>query len=831
MKKLIVTFGMFLCCLIASAQPTPTDGSKPPMPGKPLPPNTVRRPQPPKGTGPGAAQRADKPVRMGDQGMPQIGGGVNIVPQPRMFMPKEGAFMVTPAVKIYVSFKQKELKAVAELLSVRFRNLQGFVLELADLDTASVRSERANSITFDMQPSKPMGPEAYTLSVTPNKVAIVSSSAAGGFYGLQSFLQLLPAEVYGELKLLRPAIWRVPCVLIEDEPRFSYRGMHLDVSRHFMPVEFIKKYIDVMAMHKMNTFHWHLTDDQGWRIEIKKYPRLTQVGSQRKNSVVGHPSSNPLDDEYDDHPHGGFYTQAEIKNIVQYAQSKFVTIIPEIEMPGHALAALAAYPEYGCTDGPFEVANTWGVFDDVFCPKEATFKFIEDVLTEVMEMFPSKVIHIGGDECPKTAWRKSKFCQDLIKSKGLKDEHELQSYFIGRVEKFVNSKGRNIIGWDEILEGGLAPNASVMSWRGTKGGIEAAMQNHYVVMTPTSDCYFDYYQSEPTGEPLAIGGYLPLEKVYAYEPVPSELSPEQAKYILGTQGNVWTEYLASPRDVEYMAYPRACALAEVAWSPKAGKNYDDFLKRLAVHFRRLDALGVNHANHLAEVRATLEKRGNGSLYVALKSASRGTQIFYTLDGSEPLSSSNVYTIPILITSTTNIKAASFEKGRKASKVTTQTFYVNKLTGLPYKLTTEPNGYTGGSPMALADGKMGSDERFDGWVGLTGGDLEATFNITGITGTATEVSINFGDFKNAWVHQPQYVTLGVSDDGVNFKEVSRFVPEVNIATTKQRITAKLPLNGATGKFIRVFAKNAGKIPVGFAGEGQPAWLFVDEIMMQ
>jgi hexosaminidase len=344
----------------------------------------------------------------------------------------------------------------------------------------------------------------------------------------------------------------------------------------------------------MNTFHWHLTEDQGWRIEIKKYPKLTEVGAYRKETIVGHPRrSEPR--VYDNTPYGGFYTQDEVRDIVAYAKSKFVTVIPEIEMPGHALAALAAYPELSCTGGPFEVATRWGIFDDVYCAgKEETFKFLEDVLTEVMDLFPSQYIHVGGDECPKTKWQKCPDCQKRIKDEGLKDENELQSYFIKRMEKFISSKGRRLIGWDEILEGGLPPEATVMSWRGVEGGIEAAKQDHDVIMTPTTYVYLDYYQSDPQDQPLAIGGYLPLEKVYSFDPEFEELNQEQQKHILGVQGNVWTEYIATPEHLEYMTYPRMIAISEIGWSPSSLKDFDDFLARFSVERKRLDEMGINY---------------------------------------------------------------------------------------------------------------------------------------------------------------------------------------------------------------------------------------------
>ena len=457
--------------------------------------------------------------------------------------------------------------------------------------------------------------EGYSMEVTPSSILIRGQQAQGVFYGIQSLLQLL-----GEYPLDDSTVFGVPAVRIKDQPNYAYRGMHLDVCRHFFSVEFVKRYLDVMAMHKLNTFHWHLTEDQGWRIEIKKYPGLTEVGGYRNGTIVGHHPGETNDNE----KYGGFYTQDEIRDIVAYAKERHIEVIPEIEMPGHSSAAIAAYPwlssfpeentiignnmmskssrsiqDAGITK---VVQETWGVFDDVYCAgQETTFLFLEDVLTEVMDLFPSALIHIGGDECPKGNWERSPACQERIKNEGLKDEHELQSYFIKRIEKFVNSKGKNIIGWDEILEGGLAPNASVMSWRGTQGGIAAAEEEHTVVMSPTSHCYFDYYQSEDRDkEPLAIGGFLPVEKVYAFDPMPAELDAEKAKYILGGQANLWTEYIATESHAEYMLLPRMTALSEALWTNKANKDFEDFKVRLQDVREDYDRLGYNYAKHVFE---------------------------------------------------------------------------------------------------------------------------------------------------------------------------------------------------------------------------------------
>lgn len=454
----------------------------------------------------------------------------------------------------------------------------------------AITADGGKKLSLELVQDSTIKTEGYRLNVDDKGVSITASSGAGLFYGVQSFLQLVNA--YGP---------QMPVVKVNDYPRFEYRGMHLDVGRHMFPVEEVKKYIDLLAVHKMNRFHWHLTEDQGWRIEIKKYPALQEVAAYRKETVIGHAGTANRNNkkDFDGKRYGGYYTQEEVKEIVKYAQDRYITVVPEIEMPGHALAALSAYPALGCTGGPYEAATTWGVFDDVFCAgKEETFAFLEGVMDEVITLFPGKYIHIGGDESPKTRWEKCPHCQKRMKTENLKDEHALQSYFIQRMEKYLNSKDRQIIGWDEILEGGLAPNATVMSWRGEEGGIAAAKQNHDVIMTPGNWCYFDHYQDTTGNEPLAIGGYTPVSEVYSYEPVPSQLSAAEAKHVLGAQANVWTEYIPTSEHLEYMVYPRGVAMAEVLWTQKDKKDYDSFLKRMKSHFKLLDELKVNYAKHI-----------------------------------------------------------------------------------------------------------------------------------------------------------------------------------------------------------------------------------------
>lgn len=530
-----------------------------------------------------------------------------IIPKPVSLETANGRFLVDNNTKVSADKDlENEGAYLAEMLS--------------HASSATVSTGEAGNIQLKLDDTID-NEEGYKLSVSYDQITISGKTAKGVFYGIQTLRQLMPASI--ESKDSKTAELTIPAVTINDNPRYQYRGMHLDVARHFFPVDFVKKYIDLIALHKMNTFHWHLTEDQGWRIEIKKYPKLTEIGAWRNGTIIDHHPGTGNDQKH----YGGFYTQEEVKDIVAYATERHVTVIPEIELPGHSSAAIAAYPSLSCfPDEPTVVTNdmmsekgkeiiaggtpkivqeTWGVFDDVYCAgKDETFAFLQDVLDEVIPLFPSDYIHIGGDECPKANWEKCPNCQKRMKDEGIHDEHELQSYFITRIEKYLNSKGKNIIGWDEILEGGLAPNATVMSWRGTKGGIEAAKQKHDVIMTPGHSCYFDHYQvktkEEKENEPLAIGGNTTVADVYAYEPMPEELTEEESQYILGAQANVWTEYMETTDYVEYMILPRMAALSEVVWTPKADKNWEDFHARLQHFANRYDALGLNYAKHSIE---------------------------------------------------------------------------------------------------------------------------------------------------------------------------------------------------------------------------------------
>ncbi len=657
--------------------------------------------------------------------------------------------------------------------------------------------------------------EEYHLTITEKDIQIKSKTAKGAFYGVQTLLQLLPSKSNSQEIAIQS-------LEIKDNPEFAYRGMHLDVARHMFPVTFIKKYIDVIASLKYNTFHWHLTEDQGWRIEIKKYPKLQEIAAFRDETLIGHYNDQPQ--EYDGKRYGGYYTQEEIREIVQYASERFVEIIPEIEMPGHSQAAIAAYPELGCTGEKVEVAKKWGVFDEVYCPSETTFKFLEDVIDEVVELFPGKYIHIGGDETPKTKWKNSAFCQQLIKEKNLKDEYGLQSYFISRMEKYINSKGKQIIGWDEILEGGLAPNATVMSWRGTEGAVQAAKEHHNVILTPLSHCYFDYYQSENENEPLAIGGFLPLEKVYSFNPIPEELTKEESKYVLGAQGNVWTEYMKTPEKVEYMTFPRAIALAEVLWSNPEHKNFDDFKNRLIQFQDRITSKKVNFANHLYEVSGNLERNENNKLKYSLSSATKDAQIRYTLNGNTPTENSNVYTTPIDINETTIIKAASFKGENQISNIHQNRINLHKAVGKNITLSVEPNeSYNAGGKQALINGISGSNKRYGDkeWLGFFGDNVTVTIDLDSET-TINSIKTRFYNGNGQWIYAPKKLSIKFDNT-----EKQTF----NINNEGLLIDFQANFNNVKAKMIKIEIPNFGVIPKGRQGGGYRAWTFIDEILIE
>lgn len=716
-------------------------------------------------------------------------------------------------------------KELAELLRTELSALQGPRTKdcLLPLRIAFTRYE-ADTLLPD---------EWHTVQVRPDGITVSAPTEEGLFRGSRTVVQLLEqGRANGSL----------PCLTITDHPRFGWRGMHLDVCRHFFGVEFVKKYIDLLARYKMNSFHWHLTEDQGWRIEIKQHPKLTEVGAWRKGSQVGPYSRR----QYDTIPYGGHYTQEEIVEVVEYARVRHINVVPEIELPGHAMAALAAYPHLGCTGGPYEVQRGWGVFEDVFCAgNDSVFDLLEDVLIEVMELFPSPYIHIGGDECPKEAWKACAKCQGRMKSEGLKDEHELQSYFIQRIERFVNERGRKIIGWDEILEGGLAPNATVMSWQGIEGGIAAARSGHYAVMSPGSHCYFDHYQGDPANEPLAIGGFTTVQKVYSYEPIPAELKPEEQKYILGAQGNVWTEYMLTPEHVEYMAVPRMLALSEVLWTPKKKRDEKDFIARLEWEFPRLEEMQVNASKSLYQV-SIRPKQGPkpGEISVEMNLASGGSfsmsELVPPYDEEYPALA--VYTAPVKINSDRELRGW-LQREDFTGPISKRRFLFNKATARPITLSVQPNErYNDGGAFTLVDGITAQEKRVNTeWLGWREG-----VTITVDLGSVQDIGrISIGALHEtySWIHAPKAIEFMVSTDGKNYTAAGMALPQLHEIPVipadpiKRKTTAMARTQGRNvfalikplqARYVRLVVQHIGDIPAGDAGAGNPAWMFLDEI---
>ncbi|GAB4049660.1 glycoside hydrolase family 20 protein [Spirosoma litoris] len=767
-----------------------------------------------------------------------------IIPRPAQLEPRAGEFLVSQHTTVMVPFAQADLKAIAESFVNQIKLSSGMSLSLRTLDKTPVSSANAGANLIQFLPLRDttMGDEGYHLDITPQFVTIQAASPKGFFYAVQTLYQLLPPAVLGKDhgaggmgSLVVPAprstlhALPIPACRIQDKPRYVYRGMNLDVSRHFFSVAFIKKYLDLMALHKFNNFHWHLTDDQGWRIEIKKYPKLTQIGSRRRETLVGH--YDDFDPQvFDGKPYNEFYTQDEIREVIRYAATKYINVIPEIELPGHALAALASYPELACTTGPYQVATKWGVFDDVFCPTEKTFTFLQDVLTEVIELFPSKYIHIGGDECPKTVWHRSAFCQQLMKRLKLKNENQLQSYIITRIDKFVTAKGRRIIGWDEILQGGLSPNATVMSWRGINGGIQAAKLHHDVIMTPGQFCYLNFYQGDFSQEPVAFGGSLPIDKVYSYDPTPAGLLPTEAKYILGAQGNVWTEYIATPGQAEYMIWPRAAAMAEVVWTPLAQKDYNDFSRRLPTHFERLSHLNVNYARTFYDAQFSAKPTSEGHVEVTLSPNILSPDIRYTLDGSIPSGESPRYEKPILLTRSATVRTATFQNGKPLSQLAKleKEYLVSKATGKSYTLLNAPTSGRPDPNYNLTDGTTGGIGGYEisGVVAFRN-DLNAVIDL-GKLEPIESIRIGFLKYTAKNICLPKQVEISVSEDGKVFKPA--LTARTNAAESGKRAIVRLPFDFTTthARYIRIIARNVGKVPVGLRYPGKAAQLGIDEI---
>ncbi|MCD4725699.1 MAG: family 20 glycosylhydrolase [Bacteroidales bacterium] len=744
---------------------------------------------------------------------------INIIPQPANAYVKPGSFTIDSETRIITQTEQVEVVAICEYFNDFIEHAAGFRLEI--VDDEDVQSFSGDIVITTYNADSTWDDETYKLDVSgSSSVVLQAKTPTGLFYGVQTILQMLPPEIVSKT-VIEDIELEMPSVDVKDFPRFEWRGMHLDVCRHFFPKEFIKEYLDLMAMYKMNMFHWHLTEDQGWRIEIKKYPELTKVSAWRT--------------EADGSVYGGYYTQDDIREIVEYARQRQITIVPEIEMPGHSVAALAAYPELSCTGGPFEVATIWGVKEDVYCAgNEKTFEFLENVLLEVMDLFPGEYIHIGGDECPKARWQHCSKCQARIRKEGLADEFELQSYFIKRIETFLNEHGRKLIGWDEILEGGLAPEATVMSWRGEEGGIKAALMGHDVVMTPNSHCYFDHYQADPSTQPKAIGGYTTLRDVYHYNPSPAELNDAEQEHILGAQGNVWTEYIATPEYAEYMAVPRMIALAEVDWSTERRIDWERFMRKLDFHFKRLDIMGVNYCDAVFAVEITLEyDQQNKSVMIQLESELEEAEIRYTLDGSEPGADAAVYDTLFELERSATVKACIFVDEEMKGHVSEREIKMHQGIGKAFSYKNDySDKYTAGGDHGLVNGIRGSVHHNDGqWQGFRGDDVEVVIDL-GSVSAIKSISVGFLQNMTTWIFMPSSVSFLVSDSDSDFKSVGEFLNSIPMEEKKAMVkNFSRNYTDLHARYVKIIAKNPGPCPDWHPGAGSPSWVFVDEIIIE
>lgn len=780
----------------------------------------------------------------------------NIVPLPNQIVPKEGRFQLKNKIPLITADCSPEVQVIADSLIARIQNISGITLQASTQVHADLPNIRFSTV-------EDMPQEGYKLSITPNEIILTASQPNGFYYGVQTMYQLLPVAVYGK-KLAKQQDWSLPAVEIEDAPRFPYRGLMLDVCRHFSTVDYVYKFIDMLAMHKMNTFHWHLTDDQGWRIEIKKYPKLTEVGSKRKETLVDFYYVN-WPQIFDGKEHGGYYTQEQIKEVVAYAASKYITVIPEIEMPGHAIAALASYPELSCTpDTTYDVTGTWGIFKQVFCPTDETFQFLEGVLDEVVELFPSSYIHIGGDECPKNAWKNCAHCQTLIGQLGLKDdttpntvdgkkhtkEEKLQSHFITRMEKYLNSKGRNIIGWDEILEGGLAPNATVMSWRGVQGGINAAKAGHDAIMTPSQYAYLDQYQEEPEIAPATIGGYNTLKKTYSYNPVPDDADETLKQHIIGVQGNIWVEYMQNDERRDYQTFPRAIALAETGWTWNNKKDWKNFCQRMVEDFERMDIMNVKACRSFFDTYINTRVYGD-TLKVVLESFYPDAMIRYTLDGSIPTAKSSLYHAPFAWEGNVNLKTAAFKGNKMLGKVTEKKLYGNIIAGKHYTTTPKCSWMNGdifsegdvlgadSTTFGLTNGKRGNTASLTPWVAFKlnekcNNELVFAIDLENLTAIST---VTFGTLYNPAfrILPASAVRVEVSTDGKGYHPIAqasftRKYPERG----RKAFTDTVKFNPTEARYVKVILKSGGTLKNGIVcrkdtpDEVIPSDIYVDEI---
>ena len=758
---------------------------------------------------------------------------ISVIPKPQNVEVKSGSFQFTNKIVIVTEWNSEEANNSINYFSDKLKSVGNFEIK----KSAELPTGNESVIIIKQKKDANFGKEEYNLTISEKNISIEAAEANGLFYAFQTILQLLPAEVFSNSKVDNIDL-SLPCVTINDSPKYKWRGFMLDVSRHFFPKEFIFKVIDNLAIHKMNTFHWHLVDDQGWRIEIKKYPKLTSIGAWRADREDQPWNSNrePLR-KGEKATYGGFYTQEDVKEVVEYAAKRFITVVPEIEMPGHCTSALAGYPQYSCTGGPFEVpAGSIWKERNIYCGgNDKTFEFLTNILSEVIELFPSQYIHIGGDEAMKKAWEVCPKCQARIKKENLENVEALQGYFIKRIEKFINSKGRTLIGWDEILEGGLSPNATVMSWRGLKGGIISARDRHDVVFSPTDYCYLDYYQGNPDYEPVANANFLPMKKVYSFSPsLKDSLTAKEQEHILGVQANLWTEYVPTEAQAEYMMFPRLAALSEVGWRESEKRNWADFSKRLEKEFQRYDALGINYSKSSYNVNAKYEvDKKEHNIIVTLENEVGNTQIRYTTDGSEPNAKSKLYATPFHVKKVLTIRAATFRNNKIVSRITDLDVLANMATGIPVKIEFPyDKRYIAGEEFALTDGIRGTINYTNGeWQGYFGVDLVATIKLLKEE-KVSKVTVSFLQTISAGVFFPTEIETWASENGVDYKKVA----SKNIDTSKMKdgIIIKAFSNSfdaVKANYIKVVAKTIGKCPKGHKYEGGEAFMFVDEIIAE
>lgn len=744
-----------------------------------------------------------------------------IIPKPLDVNSKgDASFLLKDGVAVIYPENNQKMQDNAEFLVDYVERQTGVKLT----SHAGMPVDGAICLTLDLSDDNA---EAYKLIVNDKRVCISGASEAGVFYGIQTLRKSLPVAQDINVNL--------SAVEIYDKPRFAYRGAMLDVARHFYTVDEVKTFIDMLALHNINRFHWHLTDDQGWRIEIKKYPKLMSVASERKETVVGRWYSGI----YDGKPYGGYYTQDELRDVIDYAAKRHITIIPEVDLPGHMQAALTAYPELGCTGGPYEVRTIWGVSQDVLCVgNDFTLQFVKDVLSEVADIFPSEYIHIGGDECPKVRWEKCPKCQERIKSLGLKSdakhtkEQRLQSYMIQEAAKYLKEKGKHIIGWTEILEGGLVPDATLMSWIGESGGIEAAHQHHDVIMTPNTYLYFDYYQSKKVeDEPLAIGGYLPIEKTYNYEPMPKELTEEEQQYIKGVQANLWTEYIPIFSQVQYMVLPRLGAAAEVQWTDPSKKDYKDFLRRVPHLVAVYDCYGWNYATHVYDVNVDMKADTVNHVLNVQLSTMADDPIYYTLDGQDPTEKSLKYTKPFTIDQSVVLKTMAVHPDR-TSKISVDTIRFNKATLKPVVLL-QPNEsrFSPDGPVVLVDGRNGNHSFDTGaWLAVAGNDLEAVINMQAET-ILSSASVHVYVRKDAWLFDARGFSVSVSSDNKNYKEVaSQEYKQMQESDSDGIIEHELSFDPCKATYVKIKVISEKSMPDWHWDAGKAPFLLVDEIIL-